>query len=198
MLIDNLAKLSRTSRSTVSAALIVIAAIAMYNWTVAPQAKYMLAAQDYQSLVGNVVEKHMVISEKVGAKRENLRKLQEQFKRLRGTLFTPEQAKQFFSDLQTISEESGCAVHSLNIVTTGQSGEKEQSQDASDIVPKSATLSVVGVYENIMKLMEKLQVRTQEVWIDSLRIELFDYESAQPRCDITVTVYTVEDEEAAI
>jgi len=198
MLIDNLAKLSRSSRNTVSASLIIIAVIAMYNWTVAPQAKYMLAAQRYQFVVGGVAMQNKVIGRKVGAKKEKLKGLQERFNQLRSTLFTPEQAKQFFSDLQAISEESGCVVHSLNIVTGKPASENEQSQDASDIVPKSATLSVVGVYENIMKLMEKLQVRTQEVWVDSLRIKLFDYESAQPKCDITITVYTVEGEEAAI
>ncbi len=198
MLIDNLAKSSRSSRNTVSAALIIIAVIAMYNWTVAPQAKYMLAAQRHQFVVGGVAMQNKVIGRKVGAKKEKLKGLQERFNQLRSTLFTPEQAKQFFSDLQAISEESGCVVYSLNIVSSKPESENERSQDASDIVPKSATLSVVGVYENIMKLMEKLQVRTQEVWVDSFRIKLFDYESAQPGCDITITVYTVEDEEAAI
>jgi len=198
MLIDNLAKLSRTSKNVVSATLILIAVIALYNWTVAPQAKYMRAAQRYQSIVGSVEEQNKVIINKVTAKRVNLNKLREQFNQFRSAMFTPEQAKQFFSDLQTIAEESGCTVLSLNMVTSKQKGPNEQPNDSYGIAPNSATLSVSGVYENIMSLMQKLQVRTQKVWIDSLRIKLFDYESAEPRSDMTIMIYTVEDEEATI
>lgn len=198
MLIDNLAKLSRTSKSAVSATLILIAVIAIYNWAVAPQAKYMLAAQRYQSIVDGVAEQNIVLVSKVAAKRVNLNKLQEEFSRLRSTLFTPEQANQFFSDLQIIAEESNCTVNSLNLITSKSKAGNEQPNDSSGIAPNSATLSVVGVYENIMSLMQKLQVRTKKVWIDSLRIKLFDYESAEPRCNITIMIYTVDDEEATI
>jgi len=124
--------------------------------------------------------------------------LQEQSTKLREILFTPEQAKEFFSDLQTISEEAGCAVYSLNNLTTESSRERRQSKDGSYIVPRSATLSVAGVYEKIIRLIERLQVRTQKVWVDSIKMEIFDYDSAQPKCDITITIYTVEDEEADV
>ncbi len=198
MLIDNLAKSNRLSRSTVSAVMIVISAIAMYNWIVTPRAVYLRAVQRHEVVAGNIAHKHEVISKKVIAKREELQKSQEQFTKLRDSLFTSEQAKEFFSDLQTISEEAGCAVYSLNILTTEPSRERRQSQDGSYIVPKSATLTVAGVYEKIIRLMKKLQVRTQKVWVDSIKMEIFDYDSAQPKCDITITIYTVEDEEAAV
>jgi len=198
MLIDNLAKSNRLSRSTVSAVMIVISAIAMYNWIIAPRAAYLRAVQRHEIVAGNIAQKSEVISKKVVAKRKELQELQEQFTKLRDTLFTSEQAKEFFSDLQTISEEAGCAVYSLNILTAAPSRERQQSQDTSYIVPRSATLTVAGVYEKIIRLMERLQVRTQRVWVDSIKMEIFDYDSAEPKCDITITLYTVEDEEAAV
>ena len=198
MLLDNLVKMNRLSRSAMSAVLIVISAIAMYNWIVAPRAAYLRAAQRHEVIAGNIAEKKKVISKKVVAKRKELQELQKQFTKLRITLFTPKEAKEFFSDLQTISEEAGCAVYSLNILTAAPSRERQQSQDASYIVPKSATLTVAGVYEKIIMLMKRLQVRTQKVWVDSIKMEIFDYDSAQPKCDITITLYTVEDEEVAV
>ncbi len=198
MLLDNLAKMSRLSRSTVSTVLIVISAIAMYNWIVSPRAAYLRAVQRHEIVAGNIAQKSEVISKNVIAKRKELQELQQQFTKLRDTLFTPEQAKEFFSDLQTISEEAGCVVYSLNILTAAPSRERQQSQDASYIVPRSATLTVAGVYEKIIRLMERLQVRTQKVWVDSIKMEIFDYDSAEPKCDITITLYTVEDEEVAV
>lgn len=198
MLIDNLVKLNRSSRNAVSAGLIVIAAVAMFNWTVAPQATRLFAAQRYESVAGNIAKKNKIIGNKVIAKRKKLQELQEQFTQLQGTLFTPEQAKEFFSDLQVISEEASCAVYSLNLVTGKAAPERKGSTDASGIAPESATLSVAGVYGNIIKLVKRLQARTQKVWIDSVRMEIFNYDSAQPKCDITVTIYTIRDKEAAV
>ncbi len=198
MLIDNLTKLNRSSRNAVSAGLIVIAAVAMFNWTVAPQATYLFAAQRYESVAGNIVKKNKIISNKVIIKRKKLQELQEQFAQLRDTLFTPEQAKEFFSDLQVISEEASCAVYSLNLVTSKAASERKGSADASGIFPESATLSVAGVYENIMKLVKRLQARTQKVWIDSVRMEIFNYDSAQSKFDITITIYTIRDREPAV
>ncbi|MHC4394202.1 MAG: hypothetical protein ACYS1A_00975 [Planctomycetota bacterium] len=198
MLVDNLAKSSRLSRSAVSTVMIIIAAIAMYNWSVAPHTAYLRAAQRHEAVAGNIVKKNEVISKKVIAKRKRLQKLQEQFSQLRETLFTPEQAKEFFSDLQTISEEAGCAVYSLNILTTEPARKRRQSDDTSHIVPKRATLTVAGLYENIITLMTRLQVRTQKVWVDSIKLEILDYDSAQPKCDITITIYTIEDKEADV
>lgn len=65
-----------------------------------------------------------------------------------------------------------------------------------DLVARSAVLTVVGGYENLIKLVERLQARSERVWIDALQIETIDYRSPQPRCEITITVYTMQDKES--
>ena len=65
MLVNNLAKLRRSSRNAVSASLIVIAALAMYNWIVAPRAGYLSAAQRYEFVMDNMVKKNKIINSKV-------------------------------------------------------------------------------------------------------------------------------------
>ena len=56
MIIGNFAKLNRSTRDSVFAALIVIAAIAMYNWIVAPHVDYLFAAQQYEFAIEKSVE----------------------------------------------------------------------------------------------------------------------------------------------
>jgi len=198
MLVDKLTKFNRSTRHTVSVSLIVIAALAMYNWLVTPHADYLSAAQGYESVMDNVVEKNKTISNIANIKRKKLQELSEKSAQLQSILFTPDQAKEFFSDLQAVSEETGCVVYSLNLMTNKPSPKDRDSEDTSGIVTKSAVLSVVGVYRNIAKLMERLQARTQKVWIDSIEVLTLDYSSDQPRCNITITICALTDKETAL
>ncbi len=199
MLVDNLAKLSHSSRNAVSASLILIVVLAMYNWIVAPRANYLLAARQYEFAVDNVVKKNKTIDNKVQSKKKKLQELREQSAQLQSTLFTSDQAREFFSDLQAISEETGCIVYSVNLITNNPKSFKDgQLQDTAGIVTKSAVLSVVGVYKNITKLVKRLQSRTQKVWIDSVKIRALDNSSDLPRCDITITICALTDKEPAL
>ncbi len=199
MLVDNLTKLSRSSRNAVSGSLILIAAIAMYNWIVAPRANYLLAAQRYEFAMENVVKNNKTIDNRVNIKEKKLQELREQSSQLQSTLFTSNQAREFFSDLQAISEETGCIVYSVNLISNKPNPIKDgQLQDTAGIVTKSAVLSVVGVYKNITKLIKRLQSRKQKVWIDSVQLRTLDNRSDQPRCDITITICALTDKEPAL
>jgi hypothetical protein len=199
MLINNLTKLSRSSRTAVSASLILIAALAMYNWIVAPRTNYLLAAQRYEFVMENVVKINTSIGNKVETKKKKLQELREQSAQLQSTLFTPDQAREFFSDLQAISKETGCIVYSVNLINNVPNPIKDgQLQDSAGIVTKSAVLSVVGVYKNITKLIERLQSRTQKVWIDSVKVQALNNNSDLPRCDITITICALTDKEPAL
>jgi hypothetical protein len=199
MLVDNLAKLRRSSRNAISASLILIAALAMYNWIVAPRTNYLLSAQRYEFVTDNMVKKNKTIDNRVNIKKKKLQELREQSTQLQSTLFTSDQAREFFSDLQAISEQTGCIVYSVNLITNNPNPIKDgQLQDTTGIVTKSAVLSVVGVYKNITKLIERLQSRTQKVWIDSVKIRALNNNSDRPRCDITITICALTDKEPAL
>ena len=196
MLIDNLANLNRSTRNTIFTALIIIATIAMYNWIVAPHVTCLFAAQQYESAVSKAVEKNKVIAREVETKTKKLEELYEQLARSRSTLFTPDEAKAFFSDLQAVAEETGCTVHSLNLVVSNpSSGDKQKrSEDTtSGIVANGAVLSVIGQYNSIIKLVEKLQNHAKKIWMDSFKMETIDFSSAQLKCDMTITIYTIQD-----
>jgi hypothetical protein len=198
MLINNLAKLSHSSRNAVSISLIVIAALGMYKLIVAPHANYLFAAQRYGFVVDDVVKENKVIDNKVKIKKKKLQELQEQHVELQNTLFTPDKAREFFSDLQVISEETGCIVYSLNLLNSKKNTKNRQPKQTAGVVTQSALLSVVGVYKDIPKLIQRLQARTQKVWVDSVKIQTLDGSSSQARCDITITICAIENEETSL
>jgi len=191
VLIDSLAKLNSTSRNGISAALVIIVTIAVYNWIVAPHVTNLYAVQRYESVVDDVVKKNKILSSVVRTKKKKLEQLHEQFAQLQSSLFMVEEAKELFSDLQAISVQAGCTVYSLNLVTSEQN-----SEDASRIVTKSTILSVIGAYGDIVRLMERLQARPQKVWIDSVSMTSLNDASGQLKCDITITICTIQDKEA--
>jgi Tfp pilus assembly protein PilO len=207
MLLDNLAKLNRPSRNALSAALVIIAAIAVYNWMVAPHTNYLFAAQQYESVIGNVAKKNKILSNTVKVKEKKLEDLREQFAQLRHTLFTLDETKELFGDLRVICEEVGCTVNSLDFVTN-ESGSRRrpvplravagQIEGDSYIAANNVMLSVIGVYGDIIELMEIMQKRTQGVWIDSIEMTALDGDSAKLNCDIAITIYTIQDKDTTV
>ena len=196
MLIDSLAKLNSVSRNSISAALVLIVTIAVYSWIVAPHVTQLFAVQRYESVVDDIVKKNKILSSAIRTKKKRLEKLGEQFTQLQSSLFMMNEAKEFFSDLQAISEQEKCTVYSLNLLTNEQNSKDGKPEDSSGIVTKSAILSVIGAYGDIVKLIERLQARPQKVWIDSVRMSGLDDTSDQLKCDITITICTVQDQEA--
>lgn len=193
MLINRLAKLNRSYRNATSVSLAVIAALAMYNWIVAPRTNYLLAAQQYESVVGHIAKKNDALSKTVELKKKQLQKLREQSAVLQSALFTDAKAREFFSDLQVISEQAGCTVNSLNFIRKEPSSKSRQLEETTGAIAKSVVLSVVGGYGNIIQLLDRLQARTEKVWINSVKMQTFDYRSAYPRCDMTITIYTIQE-----
>ncbi len=198
MLVDSFAKLNRSSRSAIFGALVIISAIAMYNWIVAPHVAYLSAAQRHESVLDNIAKKNEAIKNTVELKKEQLQQLRERSALLQSSLFTPNQAKEFISDLEAIAKETDCAVYSLNF-STGKAGlEKEWDKEPSGIVANSVMLAVIGVYENLIGLVEKLRAHTQGVWIDSIKMKALDDNSSELKCDVTITIYTIRKRDTSV
>ena len=188
MLINYLAKLSNPARNATSASLIFIAAVAMYRWAITPQSGYLSAAKGYESAMTKVIEQNKITAVQVEAKRKKLQGLRESSTQLQSVLFTHDQAKEFFSDLQVISEQAGCVVQSTNFATEKANSESEHV----GIETKSAIISVMGVYQRIEKLIGRLQTRTQKVWIDSIIMRTLDESSDNVICDLTITICQIK------
>jgi hypothetical protein len=202
MFVDDLAKLSHRSRKAVSAALIVITAIALYNWIVTPHVSYLRAAQRYESAVRNIVGASKDISSAVRIKKDKLQQLREQSAQLQSALFRSAKAREFFSDLRPLCEEADCTVHSLRLDAPGQGIRGKPAgagkpENLLGIVANRATLSITGLYGNVIRLMERLQMRAEKVRIESLSMQVSDDKSDRIECDMTIIIYSVQNEEAA-
>jgi Tfp pilus assembly protein PilO len=199
MLIDNLANLNRSTRTTVYAALIIIAAIAMYDWIIAPYVTCLSASQRYESVVNKAVEKNKALAHEVEDKTEKLDELHRQLAVSKSTLFAPDRAKAFFSDLQSIAEGAGCTVNALNLIGNKPSSrDKRKTEDTSGVAANSAALTVSGQYSNILALVEELHNHPKKVWLDSLEMKIVDLSSGRLECKMTVTVYTIQDKGVAL
>jgi len=196
MIVKHLVRLNHSARHAISASLIVIALLVMYKLLVAPHVAYLSVVQGYESAITNLVNKNRLIDSKVKVKRKKLQELEEKSATLQSTLFTPDKAREFFSDLQAISEQTGCVVLSLNMIKKSQN--EKRSEDTANIVTKSAILSVVGLYKDIPRLIKRLQARTQKVWIDSIKVLTVEYNSDRPRCDMTITICEIQDKGDAL
>lgn len=193
MLVENLAKLSHSNRNATAASLIVIAAFAMYNWVVTPHAANLSSAKAYESVMDNMAKESKIVATKVEIKRKMLEKLREQSEQVLNTLFTPDQAREFFSDIEVISVETGCAVDGINFVDHDQ---KSEYRDMG-IRIRSAELNVVGLYTDIARLIRRLQTRSQTVWFDAVKLRSIDYSSDKVGCSLTVTICEIVDKDTS-
>src|SRR4030042_3084017 len=194
-MIENLAKLNSKSRNALTAALLIITTIVLFNLIVAPHIVYLYAAGQYSYTLTETVRVGKVIKSAVEIKKKKLKGLSSKYANLQNALFTIKEAKEFFSDLQAISELAGCVVYSLNFDTADKQSEARQSEDASGIAVHSAFLSVIGGYNDIINLVERLKARQQKIWIDSFRLTNQNDGSGQLKCDINIKIYTIQDKE---
>lgn len=196
MLLKDFARLNRSSQNSICAALIIIAGVGMYKWIFSPHTTYLLAAQQNDYAMRKIVDKNITITREIEGKTKELDELSRQLADARIKLFTPEQAKEFFKNLRTIFHETGCKVHSMNLVVDESRDKKKQPEINSGAVANSANLSVSGQYNSMIKLIEGLQNNTSKVFLDSFLMELLDFESGRLKCDMTVTIYIIQDKEA--
>ncbi|MCK4752234.1 MAG: hypothetical protein KAS75_02225 [Planctomycetes bacterium] len=199
-IVNKITKLDRSSKNAFFAALIVIMTIAMYSWIVAPHATYMSAAEQYESVIENTAKQNIIVESKLQIKKKKIEQLNKKLIPLKAVLFTSEESQNFFgTHLQIILEETGCAANSLDFISSKTvSRDKKEKSNISGIVLKRATLNVTGLYGSVVKLMEMLQENTKKVWIESVAVKPFSEDSSQISCDMTISIYTIQDKETSV
>lgn len=191
MLSEHLTKSKRPARTALLAALVLIGAVAIYNWIVAPHRNYLLAAQRYKSAVGLLERKNQTIRQDLTVKRTKLEELQEKLRQIHLWLFDPAEAENFFTNIRTKSKQAGCIVSLLTLSPGSPASEEKRSKSNHYITKQQAILSVAGSYENIVTLMDKLQDSPKKVCIDSVGINADDMDTVHLECEMTVTIYVI-------
>jgi Tfp pilus assembly protein PilO len=194
MLMDRLARSSRTSRVAFSGAIIGIMVIAIYNWVVRPHAQSLQAAQRYEIVIGDKARKNVILKANEEVSRKEIERLKAELAGARAKLFTPAEASRFFSSIEAICYEAQCTAHSINFL--GNVDKMLVSLgDRKVIVSNSAAISLAGSYGQIIGFLAKLTGRPQEVLIHSLKIFSSGSESDLLECELMITAYIIHDEE---
>jgi predicted transcriptional regulator len=173
-----------------------VSAVAFYNHFVAPHRNCLRAAQTYETLADALDEKNSVIAGYVGTKKKELQQLQRQSQLIDAKLFDDIEARQFFSGIQTVVEQTKCVIKSLKFPQDVKLSSTSGPSQGTYVVASRVTLSVTGGYKNIVALINKLQNRPQQVWIDSLRIRLIS--DRLLGCDMTITIYVKHSKEGSV
>lgn len=179
------------------ATLILIAAAAMYNWTVAPHTNNVLATQQYIDTLDTVAEKRDALQKITDVKKKKLKELHGQMGELKGLFFTNQQATEFFSDLQAVSIEQNCRPLSI-VRNPKRPGSGPEHQQDLYIQTHTVEMVVTGSYGEVVSLITRLLRRPQKVSIDSLEMEAFDEDFSKLKCMIIVTIHTLQSEEVLL
>ena len=196
MLINSLAKSSRTSRITLSAAIVGVVTVAAYNWLVSPHTKYLYAVHQYRVLAEEVTKKNQVIQVQQANRKKEIEQLQSEFDKVKTALFTPAEAKRFFGDIEAACKETDCIVYSMNFLPAQADRSAVSNQQGDNpIIESSALVNFVGAYSNIAKFLTKLTNQQKKVAVRSLKISTFSDKPSPLQCEATVTIYLVRDKE---
>jgi Tfp pilus assembly protein PilO len=175
--------------------LLIIGAIGVYNWIIAPHQNYIQAAQRYESTTKNLTKKKQMIRNNLNSQKTELKELEEKLNSDLGMLFEPSEAKEFFNSIETVSEKAGCTMYSLTFPQADVQSSKNNPNTNSRIIAKVAKLTILGGYGNITDFMNKLQENSKYVRIDSVKIYSDNNIPDYLRCDMSVTIYIVSGKE---
>ena len=193
MSLENLTKTTRSSGNILLAAILIIAAVAVYRWTITPHANYLAAAQKYEETMDGITKKNKFIETNIRVQQKKFENLQKRFEQLNSKLFTHTKATEFFSSMQVIAEEVDCEISSVNF----SSENSRRRSKRYGVHSEQATLNIIGSYKNITKLITRLQNRSEQVEIDTISIRPSTENPEKLRCESAIVIYIMQNKEEA-
>jgi len=153
-----------------------------------------MAAEKYQNAAGELNIKSKVINSQIRLKEKKLGELQAKYEEYTNSFFRPETAREFLDSIQATAEESGCFVDTLKFAEPNPLGSSRKPQTAK-FVENRVSLTVIGLYPNIVQMINRLQDRTEKVWVDAINLHLKDESQGYLVCDMTITIYVMKNVE---
>jgi len=191
MMIGDRIKASESKSTVMLGALVLIAAIAVYNWAVAPHWNYLQAAERYESTREKLSVKGKSLRTAVAAQRVELQELERRRSQIEGMLFSPVEATTFLNGVQSVAEDTGCVTRSLTFLSVSPDAESGRLAERAGTVVRCASLSVLGGYGEIVELVERLQNRPQQVSIDSLSLRIGEAHPGKLDCNMTIVIWVL-------
>jgi Tfp pilus assembly protein PilO len=196
MRLGDVTKIRIQSKWAVLAAPGIIAVVAMYNWIVAPQVTYLRAVQKYEPVISRMAKEKTDLQDLVASRRKELKDLENRLDQLRPALYTPDQARQLWSDLETMAVQQGCAVMNVSLGTGRPLPASEQDPESLRIEVINTTVTITGEYDGIMAFVGQLQAQPRKIWVAALGIEAAERDPRRLQCRAEVSIYVIYQKEA--
>ncbi|MBU1259719.1 MAG: type 4a pilus biogenesis protein PilO [Planctomycetes bacterium] len=185
-----------SKRNILTAAILLIGFVAIYNWFITPQTQYLAAAQKYHDTMDTREKIGRLITTQLKLRRQKLDELTQKFESEKQVFFKIEQAKSFLSGIQSIAEKNGCQVVNLRLSPSREITVKDNN--SIEIYQYQADMSLLGGYGNIVKFLNTIQNKPAKVWIDTISVSMKQAAtSGYLSCNITLSIYTLKVKENA-
>ena len=198
MLIETFAQWNRSSRQAVFAALVLIVAVAMYNWIVAPHVTYLRAVQTYDPVVDRVAQEKASIKDLLIGRRKMLEDLEAQFARMRQVVYTGEQARQLFGDIEAMAAEYKCTVTTVDSASDRSTRIVGGDPESLRLEPVDTSVTITGAYDGIRAFLDRLQAQPRKIWVRSLTMEPVGADVQRLRCRIHLGIYVILEKEGRV
>lgn len=188
-----------STRNSAILGLAMVMILISFYWIISPHTKRIDAAERLLLVKGELEKKHEVLKANVAVQRKRLETLRKAFEENNDSakLFRTSEAKEFFSDVQAMAEEAGCVVESIRFAGDGEQTQERTKSDGN-IYCRQASLSVTGTYNQLLRLVNRLQERLRRVWIHSLDIATIQGSSEQVRCQMVLAICVVNSNEEGL
>ena len=178
-----------SQQNVIIATLVIIGMIGLYNRVITPHRNYLQAAQKFEAAADNLTKKKQTIANNLKIRKKELAGLEEQLNSGFEMLFESIEAKEFFNNIQAVSEETGCIMYSLTFSQTDSESGINDPNANIHITTKGAKVTILGGYDNITALMNKLQENSKCVRIESVKIYSDSSFPDYLKCEMSVTIY---------
>jgi Tfp pilus assembly protein PilO len=191
MLADRIIQLNRSHRRALMIALVVVAAVGLYRWILAPYSGQLWAAQRYNSTLNSAIHKADTLGTTLEVKKARIETLTRESNRLRNQSFTPGEVHDFFASLQTIAQQANCVIQSVSSAPEQRGGSPNQPKDGSGIIGKKAVVTIIGGYGDIVRFLKELQASERKVWVESVKLGTGD-NVGKLKCQVVLTLYCID------
>lgn len=197
-LTETIMKSSQVSRIVISASLVAIVGLVTYNWAVSPQASYLQAAQQYETVSQDVDKKVKILGNAVRVKELRLKKLRAEMKSVENCFFSTAQATDFFGQIEKISIAAGCNFESMVFINGETIALDKNNPESPKITEKKVVVKVAGSYSAIVGFTSTLKDYPMTVYMSDLLIRSMGSDTDKLSCSMKLKVYITKDKESLL